>query len=202
MKKVFALLTIALVLFAGCKKNKQKEPKPDNKPAPPAEVVAVDLGLSVLWADRNIGAATPEDPGYYFAWGESTVRSNSNFVYDYVFNDVEPPVKLTPEYDTATRLWGEGWRMPTNDEMRELFKLATEQIKDGEVIVGVKVTATNGNSIYFPDDPGDTVLAMRLWTSECAESDKIWAYCVNWPSTGISTARREYPHHVRAVKAK
>lgn len=33
----------------------------------------VDLGLSsgLLWADRNIGASSPEEPGTYFAWGET-----------------------------------------------------------------------------------------------------------------------------------
>lgn len=29
----------------------------------------VDLGLSVKWADRNIGAMSPEDYGSYFQWG-------------------------------------------------------------------------------------------------------------------------------------
>ena len=31
---------------------------------------AVDLGLSVLWADCNVGAEQPEDAGLYVAWGE------------------------------------------------------------------------------------------------------------------------------------
>ncbi|MDE5561826.1 MAG: hypothetical protein K2J00_08565, partial [Bacteroidaceae bacterium] len=31
---------------------------------------AVDLGLSVRWANMNVGADTPEDYGDYFAWGE------------------------------------------------------------------------------------------------------------------------------------
>ena len=31
----------------------------------------VDLGLSVKWADRNVGATSPEDCGIYCAWGET-----------------------------------------------------------------------------------------------------------------------------------
>ena len=31
---------------------------------------AIDLGLSVKWANMNIGAASPEDFGDYYAWGE------------------------------------------------------------------------------------------------------------------------------------
>lgn len=31
----------------------------------------VDLGLSVKWADRNVGANDPEDYGSYFQWGDT-----------------------------------------------------------------------------------------------------------------------------------
>jgi len=35
--------------------------------------IAVDLGLPSgrLWADRNIGASSPEDVGLYFSWGNT-----------------------------------------------------------------------------------------------------------------------------------
>ena len=38
---------------------------------------AVDLGLpsGTLWADRNIGADSPEGYGDYFAWGETRPKS-------------------------------------------------------------------------------------------------------------------------------
>ena len=36
---------------------------------------AVDLGLSVKWADRNLGATSPEGYGDYYAWGETTTKS-------------------------------------------------------------------------------------------------------------------------------
>ena len=32
----------------------------------------VDLGLSVKWANKNIGAKEPQDNGYYFSWGSTT----------------------------------------------------------------------------------------------------------------------------------
>ena len=34
----------------------------------------VDLGLSVKWATRNLGATNPWDKGDYYAWGETTPR--------------------------------------------------------------------------------------------------------------------------------
>ena len=37
----------------------------------------VDLGLSVKWADRNVGASSPEHYGSYFQWGDT-----EGFTYD------------------------------------------------------------------------------------------------------------------------
>jgi len=38
----------------------------------PSTAAAVDLGLSVKWANMNVGATTASDYGTYFAWGEVT----------------------------------------------------------------------------------------------------------------------------------
>lgn len=37
---------------------------------------AVDLGLSVKWASYNVGATAPEEYGDYFAWGETSPKSD------------------------------------------------------------------------------------------------------------------------------
>lgn len=58
-------------------------------------VEAIDLGLSVLWADRNLGASEPADCGGYY-----------------------PSLKAQ---DTINALLGSGWRLPTVKEMEELF---------------------------------------------------------------------------------
>ena len=39
----------------------------------------VDLGLSVKWRNWNLGGASPEDYGEYFAWGETEPKSNFNW---------------------------------------------------------------------------------------------------------------------------
>ena len=36
----------------------------------------VDLGLSVCWAEWNVGASAPEEYGGYYAWGETEEKSN------------------------------------------------------------------------------------------------------------------------------
>lgn len=41
----------------------------------PAEVEAVDLGLSVKWANMNVGASLPCAAGNYFAWGETSSKT-------------------------------------------------------------------------------------------------------------------------------
>lgn len=50
------------------------ETNPDTPTTPdisPSGVQAVDLGLSVKWANMNIGATSIDDYGDYFAWGET-----------------------------------------------------------------------------------------------------------------------------------
>ncbi len=37
---------------------------------------AVDIGLSVRWAETNIGAASPTDGGNYYAWGETCTKDH------------------------------------------------------------------------------------------------------------------------------
>ena len=47
--------------------------------ANPKQPQAVDLGLSVKWADRNVGATSAEEYGDYYSWGETQTKDN----YDY-----------------------------------------------------------------------------------------------------------------------
>ena len=36
----------------------------------------VDLGLSVKWATCNVGASSPSEYGNYYAWGETSTKSD------------------------------------------------------------------------------------------------------------------------------
>ena len=104
----------------------------------------VNLGLpsGLLWADRNIGAETPEDIGLYFQWGDivgytaekvgngeglkpfdwgdykfSIDGSSSNFSK---YNASDSKTVLDPEDDAAHVNMGGNWRMPTFEEYKEL----------------------------------------------------------------------------------
>lgn len=84
---------------------------------------AVDLGLSVAWANANVGASVDEDPGAHCAWDEASSAASS---------------------------MGEGWRVPTADEYMELMSECswTWGVRNGQR--GYTVTADNGNSIFLP----------------------------------------------------
>lgn len=114
----------------------------------------VDLGLSVNWANCNVGANEPQEYGDYFAWGELEPKesyspnnykyySNGNFV------DIGSNISGT-EYDAATHNMGNDWRMPTKAELEELISKCEWKFVTYRRIRGWKVTGPNGNSIFLP----------------------------------------------------
>ena len=121
----------------------------------PAE--SIDLGLSVKWASWNVGAASPEEYGDYFAWGETYGKSSyskSNYAYydskTKTYRDIGSNISGT-RYDAASVRWGDGWRMPTLDEIQELADLCTWAEETVGEVDGNKVTGPNGNSIFIPN---------------------------------------------------
>ena len=127
----------------------------------------VDLGLSVKWADRNVGATKPEDYGDYFAWGETEPKE----VYDWStyiwcngsyttqikyctnssYGTVDNKTQLELSDDAAHANWGGDWRMPTQAEQDELINNCTWTWTTQNGVNGYKVTSkSNGNSIFLP----------------------------------------------------
>ena len=130
---------------------------------------AIDLGLSVFWADCNVGADSPEAPGIYVAWGELQPKDEYLMKnYQFCLGDYSTPTKyfafdperistvpdgktiLEAEDDVATVILGSDWRSPTNAEITELAEQCTWQwISDGTAS-GYRVTGPNGNAIFLP----------------------------------------------------
>ena len=128
----------------------------------------VDLGLpsGTLWADRNVGADSPESYGDYFAWGETTTKSTYNWsTYKWCkgdhsamtkyctyssFGTVDNKIVLDLEDDAAYVNMGADWRMPTNDELNELVNNCTWTWTTQSGTEGYRVTGPNGNSIFLP----------------------------------------------------
>lgn len=130
---------------------------------------AIDLGLSVLWADCNVGADSPEATGIYVAWGELQPKDEYLMKnYRFCLGDYSTPTKyfafdpervttvpdgktiLEAEDDVATVMLGSDWRSPTNTEMTELVKQCTWEWIDEETASGYRVTGPNGNAIFLP----------------------------------------------------
>ena len=131
----------------------------------------VDLGLpsGLKWAKCNIGAETETDYGDFFMWGSTTPNTasqcnwtnapfnngSSSFDSSYfnsVKDDVCPNGILAKEYDAATQIMGDEWRMPTKDEFDELLNGTTnEWIADynGTGIKGRKFISKTDTSKYI-----------------------------------------------------
>lgn len=98
--------------------------------------VPVDLGLSVKWADRNVGAETSAGQGSLFAWGAvapvqyydwafyplcgGNFNELTKYNTDSNLGAVDSLTVLQAGDDAASVNLGDGWRMPTNEEMKEL----------------------------------------------------------------------------------
>lgn len=136
MKRIAYLVAAAAVLLAvSCgKENKEQTEKNESEGF---EFVAIDLGLSVKWANANLGATAPEEYGDYYAWGETKTKEdysfgtyvwcNGSFITLTKYNTstsygtVDNKTFLEAEDDVAHVKLGGKWRMPTSGEVDELI---------------------------------------------------------------------------------
>lgn len=128
----------------------------------------VDLGLpsGTLWADRNVGADSPEAYGDYFAWGETVIKDYYNWsTYKWCqgsgetltkyctnsrYGTIDSKAVLDLEDDAAYVNMGKEWRMPTENELNELYSECTWLWTTQNGINGYKVTGFNGHAIFLP----------------------------------------------------
>lgn len=133
----------------------------------------VDLGLSVKWADRNIGAESSEAYGDYFAWGETQAKTSYTEKNCATYGDTikQESIASDATYDAATANWGSNWRMPTKTECDELCNACVWKWTTRKGHCGYLVTGPNGNSIFLPAG-GD-----RVGTSlnYAGERGRYWA---------------------------
>lgn len=111
---------------------------------------AVDIGLSVKWASFNLGAYKPADVGSLFYWAENQSSTEGNPKYSKVKVDVIGDIAGDDRYDAATNMLGRNWRLPTEEECRELLNMCKWETKVIDGIEGRLVTGPNGNSIFLP----------------------------------------------------
>lgn len=172
---------------------------------------SVDLGLSVKWATRNLGADTPEDAGLYFAWGEVAAKNNyswntyvhckngansmTKYCVDSKFGKVDSCSALLLQDDAAQTLWGKGWRCPTYEEIIELQTLC----KWIWEVSGYRVIGPNGNSIFLPAVgyyDSSSVFSVGFfgcyWSSTLNADQSSYAYYLYFGQRGACTAVYDY----------
>ena len=66
------------------------------------------------------------------------------------YGTVDNKTTLEPGDDVAHVQWGGSWRMPTLDEIKELYNNCTWQWTILNGVNGYRVTGPNGNSIFLP----------------------------------------------------
>lgn len=154
---------------------------------------AVDLGLSVKWATCNLGANSPEEHGYYYAWGETLPKSNYSIykwrdgttLTKYNYGVVDYLIQLELSDDAARVNWGGVWRMPTRDEFNELINnctwtWTTYNGENGYLVSSKK----NDNSIFLP--------AVGYWQGTTFYNDRsyggYWSSSLNTDSPNSAWA--------------
>ena len=160
MKKFFLTTLVAMLCWTASNAKVNGTEPEDNTPD---GVEAVDMGLSVKWANVNMGAKKSTDFGNYYAWGETKPkdyyswdsyiwsRGNSPMLTKYSVGDRKS--QLTLADDAAHANWGGKWRMPTEAECEELANPdnCIWEWTTNNGINGYKVTSKKtGNSIFLP----------------------------------------------------
>lgn len=130
---------------------------------------AVDIGLSVKWASFNLGAYKPADVGGLFYWADNQASTNGNTQYTKDKVGVIGDISGYNKYDAATHMLGKNWRLPTDEECKELLNSCKWETKVIDGIEGRLVTGPNGNSIFLPFNQKNGIsgkyVSGHYWTS-------------------------------------
>ena len=119
---------------------------------------AIDLGLrsGTKWACCNVGAKAPEQDGGHYMWGESVEKNFYDWrTYTYAIEwdkhvDIGSDIAGT-KYDAATVLWGDPWKMPTEEQFSELLSDVRGYIyAPYNGVNGIYIIVPNGSSIFLP----------------------------------------------------
>lgn len=176
---------------------------------PSSNDYGVDLGLSVYWADYNVGSTESTEVGGCYGWGDIT---GTYYTKDEtMYPSANPPSDISgTEYDIASDKWGNGWRIPTKEEMEELVDNCditwqnwckcwefTSRI-NGNSIKLPYASVRNGKSTFY-DECG-------YWTSTLDRA-YMGAYALYALKSGgdidnINHFKRSYGLQIRPVKDK
>ena len=202
MKKIF-LMALAAAMFLGTAGNAKSKVTEESSTSTDI-VEAVDLGLSVRWANMNVGATKITGYGSYFAWGETEPKEyyswntyawskgDTQFLTKYSKEDRNTQLALAD--DAANANWGGKWRMPTMDEFEELITKCTWEWTTRDGVNGYKVSSKKtGNSIFLPitgcrfyADTQFRGIKGIYWTSTLYTGNPNKAWCLEFNFSDIA----------------
>ena len=159
---------------------------------------SLDLGLSVRWADRNMGAASPKDKGLLIGWGDTTLTNYSKKLQYFPIENAN--VDITGgNYDVATQKWATKWHMPTATEIQELIDACNwtwvnDQENDSVGVVGTLKTDET-KTIFFPvtgyregeAEPSEAAKGY-YWTGSIAQSSTQYARYISFSEEAFTPA--------------
>lgn len=184
----------------------------------------VDLGLSVRWATMNLGASKPSGVGSFYAFSETSTKSEywrENYAYcnnnsnQYIFEYTNPQTNICgTKYDVATKQLGEGWKMPSLAEANELISKCTweKETIDGTQVY--RVTGPNGNSIILPivgwkkQRQDYSTSQLHLGIGECPSKSSEYTYILTAERSGqtykgaIGQEWKAWGYNIRPVYTK
>ena len=194
----------------------ERDKRDESKP------IMIDLGLPSgrLWADRNVGAKSPEDDGLYFSWG-NVVGHTADDEYNFDEDEYKKTsgAKLRDscqpgdsDYDAAQRYnlrFGIKSQMPRMADYAELVEYCWHEWVEQNDVKGMQFTSRiNGNSIFFPASGYryGTGLSSRgsygyYWSASL--NSQAYGYSLRFNSGGVNPASsnaRYYGFSVRAVQ--
>ncbi len=193
-----------------CIKTYQAESAPEEDEPVVGVAEAVDLGLTsgTIWASSNIGATAPEEIGNLYAWGETTTKE-SYLKDNYAHYDATTSTYINigenivgTQYDAAHVIWGNGWKMPTEAQCKELINECTWEFTTLNGANVMKITSKkNSNFIYIPAKPSSSLpFYGYIWTSNPSTTQNYSAKMLQFVSTGGKHCASTFKHFGNAIR--
>lgn len=208
--------------------------RPVKGPGVPVPNNCVDLGLAsgLLWAKCNMGTTEPTELGDHYAWAENSTKKKytaNNYKYYKMgkydikritkYNAEDGKTVIDPEDDAARVNLGVGYRIPTQEDWKELLDdciwepvtITLPEIMDPsqtKTIARWKVTGPSGNYIILPmtggvvcdgrydsSDKNTYYTTANLYPAEKLSDDLKYqkAVALTWPFFAESDGKVKYP---------
>lgn len=171
---------------------------PENNNGGKEDEAYIDLGLpsGTLWATCNLGSESKYLAGDYYAWGETSTKSEyteynykwgtygnyTKYVTNSAYGIYDGKLELDKEDDAATVILGEEWRMPTLEEWQEL--------KDYCTWCGYSDASTNNNMVSEGTGPNGNKIFLPVTGDRGGHGSSYWGFY--WTKTTYTTNDNNY----------